>query len=107
MTTFDDRERAFEAKFAHDGEIQFRIIARRNRLLGEWAATLMKLTPEETDAYRKAVVQAEFEEFGDEDVVRKVLGDLISAGDDADEAAVRSAIADKAIEAKRQIMSER
>jgi len=107
MTTFDDRERAFEAKFAHDGEIQFRIIARRNRLLGEWAATLMKLTPEETDAYRKAVVQAEFEEFGDEDVVRKVLGDLISAGVDADEAAVRSAIADKAIEAKRQIMSER
>jgi len=67
----------------------------------------MKLTPEETDAYRKAVVQAEFEEFGDEDVVRKVLGDLISAGVDADEAAVRSAIADKAIEAKRQIMSER
>ncbi|HYV87945.1 MAG TPA: DUF1476 domain-containing protein [Candidatus Polarisedimenticolia bacterium] len=107
MTTFDDRERAFEAKFAHDGEIQFRIIARRNRLLGEWAATLMKLTPEETDAYRKAVVQAEFEEFGDEDVVRKVLGDLISAGVDADEAAVRSAIADKAIEAKRQVMSER
>jgi len=107
MTTFDDRERAFEAKFSHDGEIQFRIIARRNRLLGEWAATLMKLTPEETDAYRKAVVQAEFEEFGDEDVVRKVLGDLISAGVDADEAAVRSAIADKAIEAKRQVMSER
>jgi len=107
MTTFDDRERAFEAKFAHDGEIQFRIIARRNRLLGEWAATLMKLTPEETDAYRKAVVQAAYEEFGDEDVVRKVLGDLISAGVDADEAAVRSAIADKAIEAKRQVMSER
>lgn len=106
MTTFDDRERAFEAKFAHDEELQFRIIARRNRLLGEWAAGLMKLTPEETDAYRKAVVQAEFEEFGDEDVVRKVLGDLISAGVDADEAAVRAAIADKAIEAKRQVMSE-
>lgn len=106
MTTFDDRERAFEAKFAHDEELQFRIIARRNRLLGEWAAALMKLTPEETDAYRKAVVQAEFEEFGDEDVVRKVLGDLISAGVNADDATVRAAIADKAIEAKRQIMSE-
>ncbi|HTH28593.1 MAG TPA: DUF1476 domain-containing protein [Sphingobium sp.] len=106
MTTFDDRERAFEAKFAHDEEIQFRITARRNRLLGEWAARLMKLTPEETDAYRKAVVQADFEEAGDEDVIGKVLGDLISAGIDADEAGVRTALAEKAVEAKRQIMAE-
>lgn len=107
MTTFNDRERGFEAKFAHDEEMQFRITARRNRLLGEWAAHLMKLTPEETDAYRKAVVQADFEEAGDEDVIGKVLGDLISAGIDTDEAAIRTALAEKAIEAKRQIMAEK
>ncbi|MEA3389080.1 MAG: DUF1476 domain-containing protein, partial [Pseudomonadota bacterium] len=60
MTTFDDREKAFENMFAHDQEMEFRIQARRNRLLGEWAAVKMGLTPEETDAYAKAVVQADF-----------------------------------------------
>ena len=72
MSAFDDRERAFETKFARDQEVQFRITARRNRLLGEWAAERMGLTPEETDAYAKAVVQADFEEAGDEDVIRKL-----------------------------------
>ena len=61
MTTFDDRERAFEAKFAHDEEMAFRVVARRNRLLGQWASARMGLTPEETDAYAKSVVQADFE----------------------------------------------
>ena len=89
MTTFDDRERAFENMFAHDQEMQFRIQARRNRLLGEWAAGLMNLTPEETDAYKKAVVQADFEESGDEDVVRKLLGDLTAAQTDVSEADIR------------------
>ena len=79
MSTFDDRERAYEAKFARDQEVQFRITARRNRLLGEWAAERMGLTPEETDAYAKAVVQADFEEAGDEDVFRKVRGDFDAA----------------------------
>jgi hypothetical protein len=106
MTMFDDRERAFEAKFAHDQEMLFRVTARRNRLLGEWAAAIMKLTPAETDAYRKAVVQADFEESGEEDVLRKVLGDLISAGTDADEAAVRAAMAEKMAEARRQLIAE-
>lgn len=106
MTTFDDRERAFEAKFAHDQEMQFRVTARRNRLLGEWAAKIMKLTPEETDAYRKAVVQADFEEAGDEDVIRKILGDLVSAGAELDEATVRNALSEKAAEARRQIMHD-
>ncbi|MET0241314.1 MAG: DUF1476 domain-containing protein [Sphingobium sp.] len=106
MTTFDDRERAFEAKFAHDQDMQFRVTARRNRLLGEWAAGLMKLTPEEADAYKKAVVQADFEEAGDEDVVRKVVGDLTSAGVDTDEAAVRVALSEKSAEARRQIMQD-
>ena len=81
MTQFDDRERAFETKFAHDEEMNFRIIARRNRLLGEWAARKMGLSEEETAAYAKDVVRADFEEAGDEDVIRKVLGDLTSAGD--------------------------
>lgn len=106
MTTFDDRERAFEAKFAHDNEMMFRVTARRNRLLGEWAAGLMKLTAAETDAYRKAVVQADFEEAGDEDVIRKLVGDLTSAGVETDEATVRAALAEKAAEARRQIMAE-
>jgi hypothetical protein len=106
MTTFDDRERAYEAKFAKDEELAFRITARRNRLLGEWAAGLMHLTKEETDAYAKAVVQADFEEAGDEDVIRKVLGDLVSAGIDMDEGHVRAALGDKAAEARRQFMQQ-
>ncbi len=105
MTTFDDRERAFEAKFAHDEEMVFRITARRNRLLGEWAAELMHLTPEEKDAYTKAVIQADFEESGDEDVIRKLLGDLLSAGVETDEGHVRAALGEKAAEARRQFMS--
>ena len=104
MTTFDDRERAFETKFARDEEIAFRITARRNRLLGHWAADQMKLTPEEADAYAKAVVQAEFEEAGDEDVVRKLLGDLTAAGVATDEPTVRRALEDQMIEARRQLL---
>ncbi len=106
MTSFDDRERAFENKFARDEEMQFRIIARRNKLLGQWAAEQMQLTPEEADAYAKSVVQADFEEAGDEDVVRKLLGDLVSAGVDVDDAAVRTAMETKLVEARRQLMGE-
>lgn len=106
MTDFKDRERGEEAKFAHDEQTAFKIAARRNRLLGEWAAAEMKLTPEETEAYKKAVVQADFEEAGDEDVIRKVLGDLTSAGCDIDEATVRAKLEEVAVEAKRQFMSE-
>ena len=106
MTQFDDRERAFEAKFARDEEMQFRIIARRNRLLGEWAARLMGLSEVETEAYAKDVVRADFEEAGDEDVIRKVLGDLTGAGCEVDEAEVRAALEAKSVEARRQLMSE-
>ena len=106
MTTFDDRERAFEAKFARDEEMAFRVTARRNRLLGQWAAEKMQLTPEEADAYAGAVVHAEFEEAGDEDVVRKLVGDLTAAGVDIDEATVRTALDDRMIEARRQMMTE-
>lgn len=104
MTTFNDRERAFEAKFARDEEMMFRITARRNKLLGQWAAARMGLTPEETDAYAKAVVQADFEEAGDEDVIRKLVGDLNAAGIDADEGEVRKALADQTVEARRQLI---
>ena len=104
MTTFDDREKAFETKFARDEEMAFRVIARRNRLVGVWAAELMGLTAAETDAYAKAVVQADFEEAGDEDVIRKLLGDLVSAGVDIDDARIRTALSDKTVEARRQLM---
>ena len=106
MTSFNDRERAEEAKFALDENTAFRIAARRNRLLGEWAAGEMNLTPEETEAYKKAVVQADFEEAGDEDVIRKLLGDLTQAGCDVDEATVRAQLEEKSVEARRQLMSE-
>jgi hypothetical protein len=106
MTDFKDRERAEEAHFALEGETAFRIAARRNRLLGEWAAGLMKLTPEETDAYRKAVVQADFEESGDEDVIRKLLGDLTAAKTDVSEADIRAKLEAMNIEARRQLLGE-
>ena len=104
MTTFDDRERAFETKFARDEEMAFRITARRNRLLGQWAAAQMQLTPEETDAYAKTIVHTDFEEAGHDDVVRKLVGDLTAAGIEIDEAQVRRALDDKTVEARRQLM---
>jgi len=104
MTTFDDREKAYENQFARDQEMAFRVMARRNRLIGVWAAELMGLNPAETDAYAKAVVQADFEEAGDEDVIRKLLGDLTSAGVDTDEARIRGAMSDALVEARRQLL---
>lgn len=104
MADFKDREKGFENKFAHDQEMLFRITARRNRLVGEWAAGLMGLTAEETDAYAKAVVQADFEEAGDEDVIRKVLGDLTAADIDVDDAKIRAMLEEKTVEARRQLI---
>jgi hypothetical protein len=104
MTTFDDRESAFENKFAHDEEMRFRVLARRNRLLGEWAAGLMGLSAVETEAYAKEVVRADFEEAGDEDVIRKLLGDLTSARVDTSEAQIRDMLSDKMVQARRQLI---
>ena len=104
MTTFNDRERAFENKFARDQEMQFKILARRNKLLGHWVARLMGLTEVEAESYAKDVVRADFEEAGDEDVIRKVLGDLTSAGVECDDAKIREALAHKSVEARRQLM---
>ncbi len=106
MTDFKDRESAFESKFARDEEMQFRVPARRNRLLGQWAAEKMGLTSEETDAYAKEVVAADFEEAGDEDVIRKLLGDLTSAGVEMDDAGIRTALSEKMVEARRQFIEE-
>lgn len=106
MTTFNDRERAFEAKFARDEELQFRLAARRNRLVGEWAADRMGLTAVERDAYAKSVVQADFEEAGDGDVVRKLIGDLTAAGVDTEEGQVRLAMDRCMVEARRQLIEE-
>ena len=104
MTTFDDREKAFESLYARDQELQFKIIARRNRLLGHWAAKKMGLTEAEADSYAKEVVRADFEEAGDEDVIRKVLGDLTLAGVEIDDAAIREALEHKTVEARRQFI---
>ncbi|HEY9553309.1 DUF1476 domain-containing protein [Allosphingosinicella sp.] len=104
MTTFDDREKAFENLYARDQEMQFRVLARRNRLLGHWAAKLMGLTDVEAEAYAKDVIRSDFEEAGDEDVVRKILGDLTSAGIDCDEARIREALEHKHVEARRQMI---
>jgi hypothetical protein len=104
MTTFDDRERAFESHYARDQEMQFKIVARRNRLLGHWAAKKMGLTEAESDAYARDVIRADFEEAGDEDVIRKLLGDLTSAGVEIDEAAIRQALEHKTVEARRHFI---
>lgn len=104
MTNFADKERAEEAKYARDEEMQFRVAARRNRLLGAWAAEKMGLTAAEADAYGKEVIQADFEEAGDEDVIRKVLGDLTAAGVEVDEAEIRAALEAKSVEARRALM---
>ncbi|MEM1267210.1 MAG: DUF1476 domain-containing protein [Pseudomonadota bacterium] len=103
MSQFDDRERAFENKFAHDAEMQFKAEARRNKLLGLWAAGLMGKSGDDADSYAREVVKADFEEAGDEDVYRKVAGDL---GDLATEDAIRTQMRELMAEAKAQIMSE-
>ncbi|WP_338547912.1 DUF1476 domain-containing protein [Roseovarius phycicola] len=103
MSTFDDRENAFENKYAHDAEMQFKVEARRNKLVGLWAAELMGKSGDEAEAYAKEVVLADFEEAGYEDVVRKVAGDL---GDLADADTVRAKIEEMIPVAQDQIMSE-
>lgn len=103
MSTFDDRENAFENKFAHDAEMQFRAEARRNKLVGLWAAGLMGKTGEDAAAYAIEVVNSDFEEAGIEDVVRKVAGDL---GDKSSPDAIRAKMAEMLPVAKAQLMSE-
>lgn len=103
MNTFDDREKAFEAKFAHDAEMQFRAEARANKLLGLWAAELLGKTGQAAQDYAMEVVKADFEEAGHEDVVRKVAGDLGTRAT-ADE--IRAKLLALLPVAKQQLMSE-
>jgi hypothetical protein len=90
MTTFDKREEAFERKFANDQELRFKAMARRNKLLGLWAASRLGKTGEAASEYAKTVVLADFEEAGDEDVVRKVKADLDAAGVGVGDTEIRS-----------------
>ena len=106
MSQFDDRERTFEKKFAHDEELKFKATARRNKLLGLWAAELMGLSGAAAATYAKEVVKADFAEAGEEDVYRKVKGDLDAKNLEVSEHRVRKAMADLMDEAKRQIWSE-
>ncbi|SDX19205.1 DUF1476 domain-containing protein [Roseicitreum antarcticum] len=101
MSTFDDRERAFESKYAHDAEMQFKAVARRNKRLGLWAAGLLGKTGADAETYASEVIRADFEEAGHEDVFRKVAADL---GGHADEATIRAKMAEFLIEAKAEMV---
>jgi hypothetical protein len=103
MSSFEDRENAFENKFAHDAEMQFKADARRNKLLGLWAAGLMGKSGDAAAAYATEVVKSDFEEAGDEDVFRKVAGDL---GSKASEDDIRAKMKELMAEAKAQLMNE-
>lgn len=106
MSAFDDRQKGQEAKFAFDAEKKFKAEARRNKLLGIWAAELMSLSGDEAKAYAAEVVAADFEEAGDEDVFRKVSGDLKAKGISIDEAVIRQKMATLVGVANEQIAAE-
>ena len=93
MSSFEDRERAEEARYAMDQQTQMRVTARRNKLLGLWAAGQMKLSGEQAEAYAKSVVIADLEEAGDNDVIRKILADLSAAGVTVSESEVKEELA--------------
>ena len=106
MTTFADREKEFETRFKHDQEFRFKATARRNRLLGLWAAQRMGLAGAEADAYAREVVAAEFEPGGDKHVIDKVVADLAAKGHSITPAQVRFELKHFAELAKQQLMKE-
>lgn len=106
MTTFDDREQAFEKKFAHDAEMQFKASARRNKKLGHWVGERMGLTGAELDEYAQAVIVADLEEAGDDDVFRKVFADIQAKGVQIDEATLRAKMTELMAEAKADLLKE-
>jgi hypothetical protein len=103
MTTFDDREDKFEKKFAHDAELRFKAEARRNKLLGLWAAELLGKTGDDAQAYAKEVIKADFEEAGDQDVFRKIRKDFDAANVDQSDHQIRRTMDELMSEAIRQI----
>jgi hypothetical protein len=106
MTTFDEREKEFEARFKHDQEFRFKVTARRNRLLGLWAAERMGLGGADAEAYAAEVVAAEFEAGGDKHVIDKVTADLAAKGHMTTPAQVRFQLDHFAEQAKQQLMRE-
>ncbi|MGB1147028.1 MAG: DUF1476 domain-containing protein [Alphaproteobacteria bacterium] len=106
MSGLDDRLAAFEAKFAHDEQVTFKVTARRNKLLALWAAEQMGKPADALDEYVKEVISSDFEEAGDEDVVRKVAGDMEAAGSSVSADDIRAKLGDLMIEAKTQVMGE-
>ena len=105
MTTFKDREKAFEEKYKHDQDLQFKVEVRRNKLLGLWAAELLGLTGADAAAYAKAVVAADFEEPGDADLVRKIMADLAAKHVEMSEHRLRKKMDELHDEAKHQVMT--
>ena len=103
---FEERKTAAEAKFKHDEEFNFKVMARRNKLLGLWAADLMRVEGADAEAYAKQVVVSDFDEPGDDDVLRKVLGDLQAKGLSENEATVRRQMDKLLDQAKEQLVSE-
>ena len=106
MAGFNEREKGFENKFKHDEEMRFKASARRNKLVGLWAAEQMGLSGAEADAYAKEVIKADFEEAGDDDVLRKVFGDLQAKGVDTSEHIVRKHMDELMDVAVKQIQSD-
>ena len=106
MSQFDDRERAEEAKFAHDANLDFKVMARRNKLLGLWAAEIMGLSGSDAEAYAKEVVLSDLEEAGDDDVFRKVRGDFDIKKVDRTDARIREQMAELLPIAREQVMKE-
>lgn len=107
MTSFDNREKAYENKFAHDEELKFKATARRNKLLGRWAAEKMGMTGDEVESYAKSVVLSDLEEPGEEDVFRKIRGDFDNAGIDQSDHQIRRTMEELMGEAVAQIEQER
>jgi hypothetical protein len=103
MTTFDEREKGFESKFAHDQELEFKAVARRNKLFGLWAAERMGLSQDGAEQYAQAVVRSDFEQPGDEDVLRKVAGDLKGAGLEVRESELRQKMDELLAVAREQL----
>ena len=106
MSTFDKREEGFERKFAHDAEVEFKANARRNKLLGLWAAGLMGLSGDEAEAYAKDVIKSDLEEAGDDDVFRKVRADFDAKGVDQSDHQLRRQMDELMQTALEQIQSE-
>ena len=107
MTGFDDRKKAYENKFARDEELRFKARARRNRLLGQWAAEKLGRTGEEAEAYAKEVVRADFEGPGDEGVFNKVRRDFDAAGVQQSDHQIRRTMEELMVTAAEQIETER